>query len=368
MPRSASAGLLAKIAEDTTALATLVSVERRDGTTVYLTDFDTNLPLNGNLYVASEGYNRSKIEHRSGTRVDETELTALFGSSLIDPTDVANGRYDYSLVTIRLVYWPDLSLGSMIVGKGRIGRIIRAEGAAAKFVVRDISERLIGELGRKVTPECGWSLGDPKTCKIPLLPDDVLRSTAYVIGDFVKATVTSGSGFEPYGNVIFECTVAGTTGVSPPTFDTTPGNTTVDGTVTWKCYEAWTRNAVVTSATSKSLFNISVTESRAIDEWFTLGQVYFLTGNNVSGRPYDIFQWTQTGGLVELAIPVGNDILVGDQLRIAPGCDLVRGGHCLNKFVMAGSFRFSNGNAKRHGGFDSLPGRQFLHQNVHAGR
>jgi len=37
--------------------------------------------------------------------------------------------------------------------------------------------------------------------------------------------------------VIFECTVGGTTAASPPTFDTTPGNTTVDGGATWTARE-----------------------------------------------------------------------------------------------------------------------------------
>jgi hypothetical protein len=53
-------------------------------------------------------------------------------------------------------------------------------------------------------------------------------STAFSLGQYVCATDVAG-----VGNVIFECTTAGSTGSSEPTWDDTPGNTTNDGTVVW---------------------------------------------------------------------------------------------------------------------------------------
>ena len=47
----------------------------------------------------------------------------------------------------------------------------------------------------------------------------------YTTGNIVVGTATSG--------VYFECTTAGTAGVSEPTWDQTPPNTTADGTVIW---------------------------------------------------------------------------------------------------------------------------------------
>lgn len=62
-------------------------------------------------------------------------------------------------------------------------------------------------------------------------------ATAYVVGDFVKATADA----QP--TLIFECTTAGTShATTEPTWDTTPGNTTSDGTVTWT-----TRSAAMAS-------------------------------------------------------------------------------------------------------------------------
>ncbi len=367
MPRTIPAALLAKIKGNNAALCTIATITRRDGVILHLTDLDTNLPVSGELYIASEGYDRKSIEHRAGTRVDETEMTALFGSSQINVQDLANGLYSYADVHLEAIDFTDTSLGKFTLSRGRVGKIVRGDTGGFKFDLRSLTERLIGKLGRTVTPECLWSVGDSR-CRVPILPDVDLRDTAYILGDFVRAIVQAGDDFEVYGNIIFECIVAGTTGASVPTWDLTLGNSTSDGTVTWKTHTAWTRHGVVASVTDKSLFTVTITESRAIDGWFTLGSIFFLSGNNVTGRPYEIQSWTQTGGIINLALSVAQSIQIGDTFRISPGCDLVRRNHCALKFVMPGSINFLNGNPKRFGGFDSLPGRQFLHQNVHAGK
>ena len=60
---------------------------------------------------------------------------------------------------------------------------------------------------------------------------DWAASTAYVIGDMVLRT--SGIGTESGAGLWMECTTAGTSNGSEPTWDTTVGNTTADNTCTW---------------------------------------------------------------------------------------------------------------------------------------
>ena len=60
-------------------------------------------------------------------------------------------------------------------------------------------------------------------------PPDWAASTAYSKGDFRAPTIDNG--------YWYEVTVAGTSGTSEPTWPTTPGDTVVDGTVTWTCRE-----------------------------------------------------------------------------------------------------------------------------------
>ena len=68
-------------------------------------------------------------------------------------------------------------------------------------------------------------------------------STSYSLGTFVWPTTFNG--------YKYECTVAGTSGASEPTWPTTLGQTVTDGTVTWTCHSPET---AVTYSTIPSQF------------------------------------------------------------------------------------------------------------------
>jgi hypothetical protein len=62
-----------------------------------------------------------------------------------------------------------------------------------------------------------------------------VKNTAYVLGDVVKPTV--------YNSHTYKCTTAGTSHTTTePTWGTTNGGTTADGTVTWTCWDNRTYN------------------------------------------------------------------------------------------------------------------------------
>lgn len=61
-------------------------------------------------------------------------------------------------------------------------------------------------------------------------------STAQSVGDRVLRT--SGLGSENTGGLWFRCSTAGTTGSTEPTWNTTVGGTTADGSAVWTCYNA----------------------------------------------------------------------------------------------------------------------------------
>ena len=59
-------------------------------------------------------------------------------------------------------------------------------------------------------------------------------TTAYSLGDVVKPI--------SYASHTYKCTTAGTSGGTQPTWGTTNGGTTADGTVVWTCYDTKTYN------------------------------------------------------------------------------------------------------------------------------
>lgn len=70
-------------------------------------------------------------------------------------------------------------------------------------------------------------------------------STAYSLGDVVRPTTRNG--------YVYEVTTAGSTSASEPTWPTTPGNTVVDGGVTFTCRA---NNALYSSAMIPGDFTI----------------------------------------------------------------------------------------------------------------
>lgn len=66
---------------------------------------------------------------------------------------------------------------------------------------------------------------------LKLWPETTARNTAYSVGDVIKAS--------SYNSHSYKCTTAGTSHATvEPTWTTTNGNTTVDGTATFTCFDA----------------------------------------------------------------------------------------------------------------------------------
>lgn len=78
-------------------------------------------------------------------------------------------------------------------------------------------------------------------------------TTAYSL--YNKVLRSTGTGSESGIGLYFQCTTAGTSGGSEPTWDTTPGNTTSDGTVTWTCRAIEFDNDTTTTGYSNSWIN-----------------------------------------------------------------------------------------------------------------
>ena len=110
----------------------------------------------------------------------------------------------------------------------------------------------------------------------------------------------------------------------------------VDGAV-WVAEESWTRHAEVTSVISQDVFEISVDESRAANDWFNGGGLIFESGNN-AGFAVEIRSWTASNSRVTLFLDAPYPIQVGDALRLYPGCDK-RLPTCVSRFNNVLNFR-----------------------------
>jgi len=101
----------------------------------------------------------------------------------------------------------------------------------------------------------------------------------------------------------------------------------------------WTKTGVVTAVSAnlpRTVFDSTITGDPAINGWFNGGLVIWQTGDN-AGRKIEVKYGNATGG-VELFLPTGYDVQVGDTFTIRPGCNKLRT-TCINKYNNILNFR-----------------------------
>jgi uncharacterized phage protein (TIGR02218 family) len=364
--KTVSSNMRTHLDQTTTTLATCWYIRRTDGTEFFFTDHDRDIVFSGDTYLAAVGYSPSSIDNNSSLGVDNLNVQGFIDSATITAEDLIAGLFNYAEYRIFMVNYenPDGD-GQIKLKRGRLGEVQYTTDNMFNVELRSLTQALAQSVVNQYGPDCPVDLGDIK-CGVPIDPAVRANSTAYTAGQFVKVATGVGAGYEAYENRIYECTTAGTTAGAAPTFDETVGNTTTDGTVVWTAREAFQRHAVVASVTSRRIFAITVTEARAVDNWFDLGVLTWETGDN-TGRSCEIKTWADAGGVLTLYLSLPYPVQVGDRLRLYPGCNKsahMTTGHCANKFVIPNSILLpaTRGNIWNFRGFNKIPGISIIAQ------
>lgn len=346
--RTVPVGLAAHLLEECTTLATCWKITRSDGEEFYFTDHDVDLTVSGDVYESSNGYERTAVRDTSSFAVDSMDLSGFFNETTISRSDIRAGLFDRASVEVFVVNHQDTTQGRIVIKHGTLGEVRMTPSGKFSAEMRGLKQALAQKIGEQIAPECRVELGSTK-CSVPLQPAVLGRSAAVTVGQYYRV-VTDGAALDQaqYENRIYLVTVAGTTDASQPTYDETVGNDTVDGTATLEAVAAWTRHAVVSTASTNQTFIITITESRAVDDWFNGGLVTWESGNN-DGATMEVKDWVQSTNTLTLFLPMPFNVQVGDRLRVYPGCDK-RYATCKARFANGINFR----------GEPFLPGRDWL--------
>jgi hypothetical protein len=334
--KSVSASLATHLAGPVTTLATCWRITRPDGREFFFTDHDRDVLFEGEVYKASSGYSRTAIANDSGLGVDNLDVEGVFDSESITEEELRAGLFDQAEVRVFLVNWADPSMGALRMRRGWFGEVVLTEQEVFRTELRGMTQALQQQIGELYSPECRADLGDHR-CKVPIHPPVIERETAYAVGDIVRVATTSGTGSQVFENRIYACVVAGTTDAVQPAYDTAIGQKTTDGTAVFEALPAWSRAGMVGSVADRAVFTASVDEPLAIDGWFAGGVLTWEAGSN-AGRSIEVKAWAQSTGQIELFLPMGYAIGIGDVFRIHPGCDK-RLDTCIDRFANVLNFR-----------------------------
>ena len=329
----------------TTTLATCWKVKRIDGRIFAFTDHDIDLPIDlsdgdGALtYKAATGYVRTEIATSGRFNVDDLEVLGVLDSAAITVEDIRGGRYDFAEIKIFLVNWTKISDGPLKLRRGHMGNMTRREET---FVaeLHGLTQRYIQEVVGLYSAGCRADLGDQPGpspslhgCKVQLDPPTWAASLNAALRLDRDAAALADVGSPTPVNVVkpstfndrhFQCTTAGQTGASEPSWNLTIGGTTSDGSAVWTTIQALTIEANVATVNSNREFTIDYTGD-ASEALLTGGLCTFLDtispSPNNAGLKKEVKQYSVSPPTIVLFLPMPFDIQVGDPVTITAGCD-----------------------------------------------
>jgi hypothetical protein len=360
------------LAARVTTLAQLWKVTRTDSEVFGFTDHDRDIIYDGLTYKAAKGYLPSAIANAGNLAVDNLDVVTMLDAGFFTEADIMAGVWDNAEVDLSLIDYEHPERGVMILGAGwRVGELSVGDNQFSAEI-RSKTQRLQQVIVELTSPECRATLGDER-CKIALQSGPWQAEQDQVLGDFVRAISYDGRRYvcivagttgetEPewdttvgnetedgtvtwlccdllevdpwsaeeeitlgeihratiYDYRQYVCIVAGTTGATEPSWNTTPGETTEDGTVTWLCIAAWHKEAAVTGVTDRREFEaVSLADE---DDAFNYGVLLWLTGAN-AGYEMEVKDWALSTHTMILFEKMPHTIQIGDTFAVSMGCD-----------------------------------------------
>ena len=313
--------------------ARLVTITREDGEVFRIAEAQSSITVGSNTWSSLAGFQLSAVKNAVGAEAASVQIDlALSVGGVIDTYEVIDGKFENATVQVDVVdrASPD-TVGFLF--SGRIGpTAIGALVNTFQFDVRGHATRAMWPFVHTFGPMCRTDLGST-LCRVPLRPRLIARNTAYVTkasanghNNVYGRVVLGPLNAFAYQNRYFECTTAGTTASSAPSFNFTIGATTTDGGATFTCRDAWVRGATVLAVLNQFNFTLDGSpDARAVTGWYNQGAFRMFDGYSAT-RCFEIGAWTASNNMVTTYLPLdaaNNDTLIhaGDTLEIWRGCD-----------------------------------------------
>jgi uncharacterized phage protein (TIGR02218 family) len=183
--KNASEALAAHVAGEVTTLATCWP-----------------LVIDGLTYVAATGFLPSAIKSGADLSVDNLDVDGFLDDDALKAEDLTAGLFDGARIDIFLVNWAALSQGRLLLRRGWLGEVKRADNRFSAEI-RGLANRLQQTSGKLYSRLCRTDLGSAE-CQVVLGPlTDELAITAVSGGDTFTVATARPTGFYTFGICTF---------------------------------------------------------------------------------------------------------------------------------------------------------------------
>jgi uncharacterized phage protein (TIGR02218 family) len=198
-----SPALSSHLAQEVTTLATCWSIKQRDGFTLYFTDHDRDLVVDGFTYKAADSMSPSAVSSQAGLAVDNLEFEGMLSAAAITEADLLAGKYDHAEISLFMVNYADAASGKLHLKTGWLGEVT-LQGGQFVAEMRGLSARLQQTIGEVYSATCRARLGDAR-CGVTLAGFTFAGTVTAVESThaFTDSTKTQANGYFASGVVTF---------------------------------------------------------------------------------------------------------------------------------------------------------------------
>jgi uncharacterized phage protein (TIGR02218 family) len=196
MPKILTPAMRAHLDAETSRLAAVWRITRKDGVQFFFTDHDRNIGFGGEVYRADAGFERTAIRSDAGFAVDNLDLVGVFAEGGIVEHEVRAGLFDGAEIAISFVHCQDPDgQGEIKLRKGTLGDVRLTPQGHFTAELRGLSQPLAQSTD--YGPACRADLGHHR-CRFPIKPPLLGREQAVQFGELYRVATAMGAGFQVY--------------------------------------------------------------------------------------------------------------------------------------------------------------------------
>jgi hypothetical protein len=193
--KTATAPMIAHIAQEVTTLADCIKITRKDGQVFAYTSYDQDIVLSEGgspetftTYKANGSYVPSALKSDATLSIPNQDIDAAITATDITYQELVAGKFNGAIIHRFLINWADLTMGKIILPGYKFGQLTPKD---SYFTVelRGLADALRARIGEVAAPSCQVDLFSVK-CG---LNADTYKQSGTVLGtDGAKTMVVSG--------------------------------------------------------------------------------------------------------------------------------------------------------------------------------
>lgn len=156
--RNLSANMISYLANDITSLQLCWEIRRTDGVSLYYTEYDNDVIINGNTYKKRNAGIGQSLKFQDALKGNNSNIDMILNDDSITINDLYSFKYDNAEIYVSIIH-PDNPDDQVKLVYGKLGNTkINQDKATIEF--QSISILLDKNIGRKYTYDCDAELFD----------------------------------------------------------------------------------------------------------------------------------------------------------------------------------------------------------------